>query len=293
MLLTGSRALDHYINRKSEKSDWDFIASEEELNKINLSFCGKDSIKVDNVEFLNRKALNNNKFVGSCEVFFLQNSFVKDNVWWFNYSVCTPEELYIQKRSHIHRPLKFIKHIHELELIKKECKDIGTWPVNSSLLKERTKLTKDKYGDKVPSLNKTNEDFFDDPVTKYYVHDDLHEVVAYYDRPLYERLKVDGSMAKCEKDLWNELSHEDKVNCVREEAYVIALERFIIPHLIKGERHRNQYFAFYAALEKICSTLTSGWFRDFAIDNYFEIKNDPIDFLSKFNKDKDFLKRVK
>ena len=27
------------------------------------------------------------------------------------------------------------------------------------------------------------------------------------------------------------------------------------------------------ALEKVCTTLTSGWFRDFAIDNYPEIFN--------------------
>lgn len=289
MLLTGSRALDFYLNRNSEKSDWDFIASEEELNKINLSFCGQDSIKFDSVEFLNRKALNNSKFCGDVVTLY----HTKSDKWWFNYNICTPEELYIQKRSHLHRPIKFIKHIHELELIKKECKDIGSWPVNSSILKERTKLTKEKYGDRVPSLNKTNEDFFDDPVTKYYVHDDLHEVVAYYERPLYEKLKLDGSMAKCEKELWNELSYEDKVNCVREEAYVIALERFIIPHLIKGKKHRPQTYAFYSALEKIATTLTSNWFRDFAIDNYFEIKSDPVDFLSKFNEEKDYLKRVK
>lgn len=289
MLLTGSRALDFYLNRNSENSDWDFIASEAELNKIELSFCGHDAIKVDNVEFLNRECLNNSKFLGGVETLY----HTKEDKWWFNYTICTLEELYIQKRSHAHRPLKFLKHIHELELIKKECKDIGSWPVNLSLLQERTKLTKEKYGDRVPSLNKTNEEFFDDAVTKHYIHDDLHKVVAYYDKPIYETLKVDGSLAKCERTLWNMLHHEDRIKCVREEAYVIALERFIIPYLVKGEKPMPQYLAFYKALDKIATTLTSNWFRDFAIDNYFEIKSDPVDFLSLFNQEKDYLERVK
>ena len=29
--------------------------------------------------------------------------------------------------------------------------------------------------------------------------------------------------------------------------------------------------AYYFALKKVCTTLTSGWFRDFAIDNFHQV----------------------
>src|SRR5690606_12259495 len=103
--------------------------------------------------------------------------------------------LYITKRSHVWRPIKFSKHIRELQLIKDFLGEVLEWPITAHgevLLKERTKLTREKYGHRAPSLNKSNEEFFDDFVTKYYIHDDLHKVVAYYDEPIYERLKNDS-----------------------------------------------------------------------------------------------------
>ena len=42
ILLTGSRAFDFWKCNKESNSDWDFIASEEEVNKLGLSFDGKD-----------------------------------------------------------------------------------------------------------------------------------------------------------------------------------------------------------------------------------------------------------
>ena len=49
------------------------------------------------------------------------------------------------------------------------------------MLEERVKLTKEAYPQGNPSLNQTNEDFFDDSVKKVYDHDWLHELVAYPD----------------------------------------------------------------------------------------------------------------
>ena len=278
-LLTGSAALNHHLCKPcNPKSDIDFIASEEDLNKIGLSFDGKDSIRsFDKVEFINRELLNNDKFYGSIEYF----PFSYKDEFKFCYSVATIEELYIQKRSHLFRPIKFSRHILEFQKIK----DFMCEPLNSEqelILKERIKLTKEKFGDRTPSLMKSNDDFFNDKVTKYYVHDDIHRAVAYYDKPIYERLKRDPELAKCEKDLWLQLSHADRVKCVQEECFVIALERYIIPNLIEGIRHMPPEFAFYKSLERVCTTLCSGWFRDFAIDNWKEITKYNVDFLEKF-----------
>ena len=58
---------------------------------------------------------------------------------------------------------------------------------------------------------------------------------------------------------------------------VIALERFVIPGKL------NPKLAYLKAVEKICTTLTSGWFRDFAIDNWPEVIDNVPDYVSIFN----------
>lgn len=281
MLLTGSRALSHYLC-KPNSSDWDFIASEAELNKLNLSFDSRDYLKVDNVEFLNKDCLNNNVFIGSVEVL----PFIQDNNFRFNYNICTIKELYIQKRSHIYRSRKFPRDITYLQLLKKECLDLykSIPGLDNPILKDRIKLTKQKYGSKNPNLNQSNESFFDDYVTKYFNHDDLHRLMAHYDEPIYEKLKINSELAKCEKFLWDNLSYEDKVKCVQEECYVIALERKIIPDFILDKPHMPCRISFDHALSMVCTTLTGGWFRDFAIDNWANIRCNLKDFISEFKR---------
>jgi hypothetical protein len=283
ILLTGSRALRYWqgtsYESNSNSSDWDFIASEADLNKIGLSFEGKSAVSYDNnIEFINRDSLNNNKFVGDSNT---EASYKVDDKEIFRFVVCTPQELYIQKRSHVWRPIKFMRHISELQKIK-ELLGSDITSLDHPILKERIKLTKEQFKDRVPSLNKTNEEFFDDFVDKVFDHDSLHRIVAYYAEPIYERLKRNPELAKCERDLWDELSHEDKIRCVQEEAYVIALERFIIPKLVLDKPQMPGRIAFSAAQEKICTTLTSGWFRDFAIDNWWEIRTTQKDFVKDF-----------
>jgi hypothetical protein len=54
-----------------------------------------------------------------------------------------------------------------------------------------------------------------------------------------------------------------QIKCVKEEAMVIALERFLLPKLSS-----DPSAAFMSALTRICTTLTKGWFREFSIDNF-------------------------
>jgi hypothetical protein len=56
---------------------------------------------------------------------------------------------------------------------------------------------------------------------------------------------------------------------------VIALERYLIPMISK-----NQENSYKLALVRICTTLTKGWFRQFAIDNYPQLTNLDKDLLS-------------
>jgi len=69
----------------------------------------------------------------------------------------------------------------------------------------------------------------------------------------------------CERELFDRLPFENKVQSVLEEAYVIASERYLLKDDISPRD------AFIKALRRICTTLCSGFFRSFAIDNYFDI----------------------
>ncbi|WP_323162280.1 DUF7275 domain-containing protein, partial [Pseudomonas fluorescens] len=84
--------------------------------------------------------------------------------------------------SHTHRPLNFTKNINDLSVLKQVIKESNSFETPYGLdpfYIDRVRLTKEKFGDKTPSLNKSNKEFFDDFVTKYFDHDDLHKLVAY------------------------------------------------------------------------------------------------------------------
>src|SRR3954453_2867189 len=77
------------------------------------------------------------------------------------------------------------------------------------------------------------------------------------------------------KSLFQKIDYQTQLNCVKEEAMVIALERYLIP--MTSKNHESSY---RSALVRICTTLTKGWFRQFAIDNYPRLSNLDKDLLS-------------
>jgi len=195
----------------------------------------------------------------------------------------SPLGLMLIRRSHLHRPLNFVKNMIRYNYLKTGWESMRDQEYYD-LLREITVINKKIYGDKTPSLRKNKKEFFDDYVTKYYDHDDLHYATCYVEKPIYENLKSNSETVWCDKDKWDALSYTDQINCVREECYVIALERYIIPKLKTGQKHMPPGMAFDKALERVCTTLTSGWFRDFAIDNWQQIRQHIVDYLYLFRK---------
>ncbi len=178
------------------------------------------------------------------------------------FHVMCEEGLAIIKRSHLWRSLSFGKHIthyHKYGLSK--------YLVCNKDYENRVRLSYIEFSKGHPNLKQSVVDFFDDAVTKVYDHDYLHELLAYYDKPLYIKLQKDTSKVWCDKDLWYNLSYQDKVRCVAEETKVISVERFLVP----SNWTCSSKLAYMKSLEKVCTTLCSGWFRDFAIDNYPEV----------------------
>lgn len=127
------------------------------------------------------------------------------------------------------------------------------------MLDLREKLT---YNNKLPKLNQGKKDFFTDSVPYKYDHDDIHEAVKHLDKPAYRYYMKDGAEVMCDVEKWNALPDIVRLYGVLEESYVLALERSIIPF----ESNHNK--AFKMALQKVCTSITSGWFRQYAWDNY-------------------------
>lgn len=185
-----------------------------------------------------------------------------------------PEILYSLKKSHIHFPVKFHKHIGDFVFLDSH---LGGRDVLSQITRESSLETESRLGRlRTPSLNKSVKEFFGQSsgkVASYFVHDEMQAAVAHYGEPLYLRMQRDRSMARCHRDLWEAFPHEDKCRCVLEEAYVIALERRVLPSLYGGARSWSTASeALDWALMRICTTLCSGWFREFATRNYLNIR---------------------
>ena len=122
-----------------------------------------------------------------------------------------------------------------------------------------------------PKLDKSKTEFFNDNVMYYVDHDYLHELVAIEDKPAYTKC-LTGEVMFSNK-LFNQLDYQSKVDMVLEESFVLALERCLIP-IFHGETYLPAITpeeAFKYSLTRVATNLSSGPFREFASDNFYEI----------------------
>jgi hypothetical protein len=238
-ILIGSRALDYWHDLQLCKpaTDFDVISA----------------FPIEGTEWHDRWLLNNDSFDE-----FTSEEHTLDFHGHKLY-VMNLQGLAIIKRSHLWRDLSFDKHITHYH------KHLARYlPPNDKLLLERLEQTYKAFPQQGPDLRKSKQEFFDDAVTKKYDHDYLHELVAYEQHPMYTKLQKGEDTVKCYKELWYNLSYTQQLQCVQEETYVLAIERFLVP----SDWEYPVKLAYLNALKKVCTTVCSGWFRDFAIDNY-------------------------
>jgi hypothetical protein len=136
--------------------------------------------------------------------------------------------------------------------------------VKLELYQELLKHWKKEFGNKpFLSLNKSKSDFFTDYVPYKYEHDLLHGYVAYPNVPLYTKVLKDGQDIAIDKNKFEELSYQDKLELFREEITVIAAERWLLVPKPKV----SWYKAYELALEKTVTKLTKNWASEFIIYN--------------------------
>ncbi len=187
-------------------------------------------------------------------------------IWDQEFTVPSKDVLYALKLSH--RFLKdsphFLKTMRDIQRFRHGCCYVPSR--YDDWLKAREKETY-SYGH--PKLNQGKAGFFSgDGVTYVYDHDSIHEAVKHLDAPVYTMFKKDGAEVACDRAKFDGLRYSTRLYSVLEEAYVLALERSQIP--FKGQIDPQK--SFDIALMKVCTSITSGWWREFAWENYGPVR---------------------
>lgn len=160
---------------------------------------------------------------------------------------------------------------------------------------------------KLPSLNVSKEKFFKEEHGFYkYDHDSIHEVLAIKEKPAYTYYMKENEEVMTDKEKFFSCSDEIKLLGVIEEAMVLACERVLLndknQEKLKHEKHlvNMPQFAFNFCLKKVCSTITSGYFREFAYINFdnavkkfYELNPNGNEYYIKLLKNIDKLKPFK
>lgn len=183
-----------------------------------------------------------------------------------NFLIPSLDLLYTLKMSHryLRNSPHFLKTMNHIHLMRKHGSKI------KDEYKEFFKVREEEtYWYKHPKLNVKKDNFFkDDGIQYIFDHDDIHKSIKHLEKPAYQYYSTDEVM--CSKKKFEECSEEIKLYGVLEEAYVLALERSQIPFK-DSPTCPTPKKSFEIALQKVSSSITSGYFREYAWENYHKV----------------------
>lgn len=300
MILIGSRAIKHYFPTFRNPKDIDLIATPIELeawikrNKGKLKiqsqspkgrwrFEKTDGTTIE-IELIEEGSSNEliAEYVGSL------HSAQRAQAASAIVDVAPPLLMLAIKRSHLHRRPAWRKNVQDYHWLKERL--LGADPFKESvpddiwkIFRKRKKEATKRWPDKAPQLNVENEKFFrrSRSVGRVFEHDDLHRASCYYDEPLFLRCKRDKSKAWIERDLFEQLSHQDQMRMFKEEAFAIALERWVIPAYCRRLTSDDQ-LAYLQAVEYCATRLFRNRWQNLLIENYPEIAELDHDYVGSF-----------
>jgi hypothetical protein len=267
-ILIGSRALKYWFPDARDPKDYDYISN---VANGNFHIEGCNGLKYEYY------------WIPEFECLYTDFREYITEIGCESY-VATPELLLTLKLSHANWNIHWEKTMFDIAYLQEK----GVRHV-IQLLSIFYQAFEKIHGKKKAYLAKSNDDFFKDNVNRRYVHDDLHLTVAYGERPLYESIKKDLSKAAVSVALFLQLPRESQLQLCREEIYVTALERFLIPR----DFRMSKLAAYRAAAKQLVTSMSSGWFPRFIILNWLALQNPDIDYVAKFNTslDKGFIRK--
>jgi hypothetical protein len=204
----------------------------------------------------------------------------------------------------------FLKTMRDIQFLRKQGVTLGT-ELEEWLPKRETET----YTYAHPKLDVSKAAFFDgDGVPYIYDHDSIHLAVAMESRieygqpcpdgkvgcmvahgkrvmvPAYTKYIKTGAAVMTSKEKFFAVDEKTRLHGVYEESCVLALERSQIPFPDASPRKSFEY-----ALMKVCTSITSGWFREYAWENYDKVldiyeKEGERGYLDRFERNKHLLR---
>jgi hypothetical protein len=286
IVLIGSTALNYHLNLQKIPGripkDIDFIAEVSDLQ--NICKNADNAVPFDGgKKFLIKKLVLGQHLIYEAELALKDSTAAQvisniksadDDSWALGYYhwdgfdipciIPSIHLLYELKLSHRYKKnsVHFLKTMRDIQLLRK----LGAEIKHPEFLKAREKET---YTYAHPKLKTSKVNFFKENGNVRYVydHDSVHLAMKHLDKPAYEYFKENKEEVFTSKNLFDSLPHKIKLYAVLEESYVLALERSQIPYPGKLSPQES----FEIALMKVCTSITSGWFREFAWENYDEV----------------------
>ena len=327
MLLIGSRALvanNPELEGVRKCVDWDYICTIEQFtawhkaNKSTLQFA----VPTQGGKYYHARDKDGMNY--EFELAWPGTSAAMILNWYgngnevgvaFNYDLLMIKESHKYKRNSPH----FLKSMSDIKFLREAIHG----KVQDSWSKEEREFfnlrEKESYTYAHPKLNVSSKDFFNgDGVNYIYDHDSIHLAVALITSnyeldhdgyslielrepkksPAYTFYMKDGSEVMTSKEKFMSQPEHIRLYGVYEESCVLALERSQIPHGLGKEGGPSPRWSFEMALMKVCTSITSGWFREYAWENYqkvLDLYNElgENDYIERFTKNQHLLKPYK
>ncbi|XKX17455.1 hypothetical protein MVUOKPPV_CDS0058 [Klebsiella phage phi1_175008] len=297
MIMIGSRALEMQLKRQDKELyrscvDLDYLCTEKEW-LIQSVIHAHDEL----VELVERTGNKGHvKMVAGAHIEFdiaqpgdstdLLIQYCKANpqsLFLNNGDFVAPVDvLYLLKMSHRYKKNSphFFKTMNDIHFMRSLGAKIP--PELEEVFKLREKET---YNYSHPNLDVKSKDFFKgDEVPYVYDHDTIHEAVAVLGVPAYKSYMKDDSEVMTSKEKFFEQENHIRLLGVYEESCVLALERSQIPFNFEVPARQS----FVMALSKVCTSITSGYFREYAWESFHIV----MKFYESIGED-DYIKRFK
>jgi hypothetical protein len=291
--IIGSRAMNHWVDQKDyrEPNDLDIIGTYDEIQSFVKHIKRSEKVLAQYPFDSGKKVfVKTDKRIIEAEVAWdasnslwlhslINTAGVESDVNGFKVMVAPLDLLYTLKMSH--RYLKdsphFLKTMKDIRVMRTYGAHIPD--LYQDFYKERQQI---QYNYKLPKLNQNKDTFFSgDGIDYEYDHDTIHEAVKFMEQPAYIYY-ADGEVWSS-KEKFLSCSEEIKLFGVLEESLVLACER----SQLAFNPAPDSRWSFEFALFKVCTSITSGFFREYAWENYDSV----VELYNKVGLD--YVERVK
>lgn len=242
MILTGSRAVLHwYPDAKRKPKDYDWIVGD--IDKKGIKRIAEEIHE------------------------YHANPIIYDLYKDSTDKIISPDHLLTLKMSHMFWDIFWEKHLYDIILLT----DRGHRCIPDLFYKLYEYWIGIHGSNPRSDLTLNAKDFFDNALKKY-DHDHLHTLIN--PSPTYLKVLKDGSEVEPDENKFNNLSHQEKLDLVREEVYVMAYERI-------GKMGYVE--AYTKMLKKFVMNHAPLWEAIFILQNYRELGKPFINYKKQID----------